>query len=122
MKKRKISALLICLILALNACTGSGPSSATVSSTGATSAETETAAQIPEQNKKPELVIMGEEAQDYSRAVQAKKKKRQSRPMSGAERSMRQKTDRKLWLKISRSWSTSSAPILRAVTALPQTT
>ena len=62
MKKRKISALLICLILTFNACTGSGPSSATVSSTGATSAETETVAQIPEQNKKPELVIMGEEA------------------------------------------------------------
>ena len=73
MKKRNISALLICMILELNACTGIGPSCATVSSTGATSAETETAAQIPEQNKKPELVIMGEEAQDYSRAVQAKK-------------------------------------------------
>ena len=83
MKKRKISALLICLILALNACTGSGPSSATVSSTGATSAETETAAQIPEQNKKPELVIMGEEAQDYSRAVQAKKTE-QTNVRSGA--------------------------------------
>ena len=83
MKKRKISALLICLILALNACTGSGSSSATVSSTGATSAETETVAQIPEQNKKPELVIMGEEAQDYSRAVQAKKTE-QTNVRSGA--------------------------------------
>ena len=73
MKMRRISALLVCLMLVLSACAESGASAGPQSGSGSTAAETETAAQIPEQNKKPELVILGEEETDYSRAAQAKK-------------------------------------------------
>ena len=82
-KKRRISALLISLAMLLSACSGTGASSAPESSTGSTAAETETAAQIPEQNKKPELVILGKEVTDYSRAAQAKKSE-QTNARSGA--------------------------------------
>lgn len=83
MMKKRISALLICLAMTISACSGTGASTASESSTGSTSAETETAAQIPEQNKKPELVILGEETTDYSRAAQAKKSE-QTNVKSGA--------------------------------------
>ena len=73
MKMRRISALLICFILTLGACAGPGAPAGTQSGSGSTAEDTETAAQIPDQNKKPELVIMGEEDTDYSRAAQAKK-------------------------------------------------
>ena len=73
MKRKRISALIICLLLTLSACAESGKPAGTQSGSGSTSADTETAARIPEQDKKPELVIMGEEDMDYSRAAQAKK-------------------------------------------------
>ena len=83
MKIRKVSALLVCLMLALSACAEPGASAGQQSGSGSTAAKTETAAEIPEQNKKPELVILGGEETDYSRAAQAKKSE-QTNVKSGA--------------------------------------
>ena len=74
MKKYRIAALLICFQLALSACASSGGNTAEASNASNTSgvSGTETAAQIPIKEK-PELVIMGQESTDYSRAAKSRK-------------------------------------------------
>ena len=72
--KRTI-AVLLSLLMTLSACAGpagsAGTQGAQSASTGA-SAET-AAAEEPAGNEKPELVIMGQESSNYSRAAESKK-------------------------------------------------
>ena len=78
MKKDRILALLTCLIMIFTACAAPGASNGTQSAQAsgtASTARTESAAQTesPVQKEKPQLVIMGQESTDYSRAAQSKK-------------------------------------------------
>ena len=72
---KKTIAILISLVMILSACAGpagtGGPQGAQSAATGA-SAET-AAAEEPGGSEKPDLVIMGQESTDYSRAAQSKK-------------------------------------------------
>lgn len=74
MKKYRIAALLICFLLALSACASPGGDTADASNVSDTSdvSGAETAEQIPVKEK-PELVIMGQESSDYSRAAKTRK-------------------------------------------------
>lgn len=75
---KKIIALLACTLFVLTACSAPGSPQAQETQSGAagaastSSSETAEAAQ-PGQGGKPDLVIMGEENQDYSRAAEAKR-------------------------------------------------
>ena len=75
MKKIRISAVLICLLLVLNACAAAGSSGAAQSGATEAAAGTEEAAasENPVRSEKPSLVIMGQETTDYSRAALTKK-------------------------------------------------
>ena len=81
MKKNRIFALLTCLIMTFTACAAPGTPGGTQSAGTGDTSETETASEteavseteMPDRNEKPQLVIMGQESTDYSRAAKSKK-------------------------------------------------
>ena len=113
--------------MGLSACAGPGGAggaqdaqSAQGAQGAATGATAETAAaEEPAGNEKPDLVIMGQEASNYSRAAESKKSVDvdvKTSALFAANDFPNCRT------KIIQSWSTLSGLIWKAITELPQTT